>query len=101
MTLRQMYNKIKVYNDIAPLVGNKPVQLTIEVGEGPVVERFKEQTIKDLRKTVNDTFFAWMAEPILDYQEYEFDQVTIVTSKINPFGETHREKVAIYVVEER
>lgn len=69
MTLKQMFNKIKGYNDIAEVVRTDKVYIgfSIDMTDG----RFYDY--KSLKKWLNGMFIDELVEKVLEFDQYDFD----------------------------
>lgn len=69
MTLKQMFNKIKGYNDIAEVVRTDKVYIgfNIDMTDG----RFYD--FKSLKKWLDTMFIDELVEKVLAFDQYEFD----------------------------
>ena len=69
MTLRQMFNKIQGYNDIAEVVRTDKVYIgfNVDFTDGRYYD------FKSFKKWLNEMFIDELVEEILAFDKYEFD----------------------------
>ena len=93
MKIAEMIRKIDTYNEIAEMIHQPKMELRFYVRFGLSVP---VRSMKDFRRYVRDEYISCMADAILAYDGYSFDEEAIVQCT-DKFGDDLHEEITFEV----
>ena len=97
MTAKQIFMKVRNFNDMCLKVGYEKVRIRFTVEGGYVDKTYDGSDYDKFVKDVQDEFYDWASEAILKYRNYQINNGATAVKMEQPFGEEFTEYVLLEI----